>query len=107
MTKTTLTTGSFLTIVLFSLPIIGLAQDISNEQRNAYEARQHFNKQQSNHQNLLKRVSLQEQRVAEENARLDQLKADELAAKSALDQAKVNLDSKVNALNNVWELRDK
>lgn len=103
MTKATLLLAAFLTII--STPTV--AQDISNEQRNAYEARQAYNKKMSAHKNLLTRVSQQEKRINDEQTRLDQLKADEQKAMSELGQAKTNLDSKVNALNAIWELRDK
>lgn len=103
MTKTTLLLAACLTII----PIITVAQDITNEQRNAYEARQTYNKKMSVHQNLLTRVSQQQKRVNDEQTRLSQLKADEQSAMSELELAKANLDSKVNALNTVWELRDK
>jgi septal ring factor EnvC (AmiA/AmiB activator) len=83
-----------------------VAKDISNEQRNAYEARKAYNKNKSAYENLIKRVSQQEKRVADEQARLNQLKADEVAAKAKLDQSKQDLDEKVRALNEVWELRD-
>lgn len=94
-------------VSFYMLPSLAMAKDISNEQRNAYEARQEFNKKQSRHQNLLTRILQQEKRLQEEEARLDKLKSEEQVAKTELDQATVNLESKVNALNNVWELRNR
>lgn len=83
------------------------AQDISNEQRNAYEARKTFNKKASAHQSLSTRIAQQEKRVEEEQARLNKLISEEQAAKRELDQAKLDLENKVNKLNDVWELRDR
>lgn len=97
----------FIVILLSAFSLTALARDISNEQRNAYEARKEFNKKKSNHQNLLSRVSQQEKKVAEEQERLQTLRAEEATAKQALDQAKTNLDDKVEALNAVWDQRDR
>ncbi len=83
-----------------------VAKDISNEQRNAYEARKAYNKNKSAHENLITRITQQEKRVTDEQVRLNQLKADEVAAKAKLDQSKMDLDEKVRVLNEVWELRD-
>ncbi len=86
--------------------ITATAKDISNEQRNAYEARETFHKKKSAHDNLLKRIVQQEKRLEEEQARLNQLRTDEQSAKTELDQAKTNLDEKVDALNAVWGSRN-
>lgn len=91
-------------IVIFNST--AFAQDISNEQRNAYEARKTFNKKASAHQNLSTKISQQEKRVEEEQARLNKLVSEEQAAKRELDQAKLDLENKVNKLNDVWDLRD-
>lgn len=98
-----------ISLVFFTLLFshIAFAQDISNEQRNAYEARQIFNESKSAHESALNRLSNQEKRVAKEQSRLQQAIQEEQAAKSALAQSKANLDSKVDALNQVWDLRDK
>ncbi len=107
MTKTGLTVHSLLIAALLcSLSTVTLARDISNEQRNAYEARQVFNKKKSNHQNLLTRISQQEKRVSEEQERLSKLRDQEAAAKNELEQARINLDNKTNALNAVWDQRN-
>lgn len=95
------------TIALAFCSTTTLAQDISNEQRNAYEARQTLNEKKSAHESLVTRTAQQEKRVQIEQDRLAKLRTDQQAAKVELDQAEVDLDAKVNALNNVWDLRDK
>ncbi len=93
--------------VFFSLAALtATAKDISNEQRNAYEARETFHQKKSAHDNLLQRITQQEKRLEEEQARLNQLRSDEQSAKVELDQAKANLDEKVDALNAVWGTRN-
>jgi len=87
-------------------PTFASAQDISNEQRNAYEARAQYNKNKSSYNDIVVRLSQQEQRLAEEQERLNQLKAEESAAKSALEQSKIDLDEKVRILNDVWDSRN-
>lgn len=101
--------SSTISLILFTLLFSHMAftQDISNEQRNAYEARQMFNKSKSAYESASNRLSNQEKRVAEEQSRLDQARQEEQAAKTALEQSKANLDNKVDALNQVWDLRDK
>ena len=106
MTGQTLTINTLLIAFSFCmLPSLAMAQDITTEQRNAYEARKEYNKSQSNYQDLLTRISKQEERVAEEQARLTELQSQEIAAKTAVEQSKINLDSKVQRLNEVWDLR--
>ncbi|MFW5432616.1 MAG: hypothetical protein ACKE5M_05060 [Methylophilaceae bacterium] len=99
--KTTLIAISFCL-----LPSQAMAKDISNEQRNAYEARQQYNKNESNHRDLLKKISRQEKRVADEQARLNELQGEEVSAANKVNQSKVNLDAKVQKLNEVWDLRN-
>lgn len=102
------TNAKFLLAIL-SLCLISpfaTAKDITNEQRNAYDARKAYNKHKSAHENLLTRIADQEKRIADEQARLNQLKADEMTAKTKLDQSKTNLDEQVRILNDVWEQRD-
>jgi len=84
MSKKTLLLGALLIII----PAFTFAQDISNEQRNAYEARQAYNKKMSAHQNHLTQLSKQEKQVKEEQKRLGKLRADEQKLMSELDQAK-------------------
>lgn len=92
---------------LFSLSTCPVnAKDITNEQRNAYEARNLYNKNKSNHENLLTRISQQEKRIAEEQTKLNKLKAEEATAKTELDQSKADLEAKTKALDEVWDLRN-
>jgi len=108
MFRTTFTTASLLCVALLCIcSTVVSAKDISNEQRNAYEARETYNKKKSAHADLVKRISQQEKRLVEEQARLDKLKAEEQSAKAAVDQAKTDLENKVDALNAVWHLRNK
>lgn len=88
------------------IPSLAAAKDIQNEQRNAYEARVLYNKNQSSHEGLLTRISQQEQRVADAQARLDQLITEETTSKENLAQSKTDLDAKVRSLNDVWDLRN-
>ncbi len=103
----TITRALLITTLLSSFSSIALARDISNEQRNAYEARQAYNKQKSAHEALNQRVAVQEKHVAQAQEKLNQLRQEAQQAKAAEEQAKVNLENSVNALNAVWDLRDK
>lgn len=107
MIKPTLTTRSLLSVVILCCSTVTLAKDISNEQNNAYQARKLYNKNKSSHQDLLTRIQQQEKRVAEEQARLNDLKAKEVNAQTAVDQSKIDLDAKTQKLNEVWELRNR
>jgi len=101
-------TNTKLLLAIISLCLISpfaTAKDITHEQRNAYDARKLYNKNKSAHENLLKRIADQEKRLSDEQTRLNQLKADEAAAKAKLKQSKSNLDEQVRILNDVWELR--
>lgn len=102
---------STISALAFAIPLclttsLATAKDIQNEQRNAYEARVQYNKNKSSHQNLLTRISQQEQRAADAQARLDQLITEEATSKAALAQSKTDLAEKVRLLNEVWGLRD-
>ena len=83
------------------------AKDISNQQRNAYEARQEYNQNKSDYESLLVQISEQEKYLAQQQEKLDQLNAEKVSAKEKMDQSKQRLDSEVEALNNAWELRDR
>lgn len=87
------------------IPSLAAAKDIQNEQRNAYEARELYNKNQSSHEGLLTRISQQEQRVADAQAQLDKLITEEATSKAALAQSKTDLEAKVRSLNDVWDSR--
>lgn len=74
-----------------------LARDISNEQRAASDARNRYNSAKSNDDNLGKQIAAQEKRVADE----------QVEAKTELENAKADLDVKVNTLEKVWDERNK
>ncbi len=83
------------------------ARDISSEQNRAREARKTYQQKRSNYDNLSMQLKRQEQVVADEQTRLDSLKANHSTAKSELGNAKVDLDTKVQQLNDVWHERNR
>lgn len=87
------------------IPNITLAKDIINEQRQAYQARERYNDNKSDYENLLRQIAKQEKHVNEEQEKLNQLKKDEVAARLKLDQSKADLDAKTQRLNEVWDSR--
>ncbi|MGB4812302.1 MAG: hypothetical protein WBP13_07470 [Methylophilaceae bacterium] len=94
-----------LLLVTFALP--SLARDISNEQRAASEARDRYNDATSNEAKLSKQVAEQEKRIAEDQSRLKELQ-DKLATnKSEAENAKADMDAKVEALERAWPDRNK
>jgi len=82
------------------------AQDISAQQRAAYEARKAYNRSQSEYHDLQTRIKDQERHIINAQEELDELKSREAAAQAKAEQAKMKLDEKQKALNDVWELRD-
>ncbi len=84
-----------------------LARDISNEQRAASEARDTYNNAVAHEADLGKQIADQEKRVATEQARLKDLQDKQAANKSAVDNAKVDLEAKVQALEKAWPERNK
>ncbi len=94
-----------ITALLFTVPI-AIAKDISNAQRDAYEARETFNDNKSNYKNISTRLTQQQKRVAEEQKKLEQLISEQATAKSKLDESKVDLDRKVKILNEAWGSRN-
>lgn len=86
-------------------PAIAEAKDITNEQRQAYEARKRYIDNKSDYEKLLRNISKQEEHVAEEQEKLEQLKKDEVAAKAKLEQSKADLEVKNQQLNDVWDSR--
>ena len=97
-------------LILLSLCLIvsvsSHAKDITNQQRNAYEARQEYNQNKSDYESLLVQISEQERYLAKQQQKLDQLNADKVSAKEKLDQSKQRLDAEVKALNRAWDERD-
>lgn len=93
-----------LTLSLSALP--ASAKNISQEQNDAYQARETYHQNKSKLQSLTGSIAQQEVRVANEQAKLDALKAEQTAAQHALTQSKADLDAKVERLNAVWDERD-
>ena len=83
------------------------ARDINVEQHNASEARKQYNSAKENYESLSKQISTIEQHIAEQQAKLDQLKSEQATAQVNLDNAKINLDQKVEILERAWEERNK
>jgi peptidoglycan hydrolase CwlO-like protein len=92
-------------VVTTVLPFSANARDIKNEQREAYEARKQYNSKKSNHENLLSRISKQEEHVKKQQEKLNQLRTEEVSARKDVEQSKANLEAKTKALNDVWDLR--
>lgn len=83
------------------------ARDISKEQRAASDARERYNAAVSDDATLSKQVADQEKRVATEQARLQELQEKQAQQKSTVENAKADLDAKVQILESVWEERNK
>jgi hypothetical protein len=90
-------------ILSSSLP----ARDISSEQRNASAARKQYDEANSEYDAATQRLNEQEKFVAQEQTRLMELQDKQRDAKINLEKAKSELDIRDNALNDVWEERDK
>ena len=101
-------TLAFFIITLTSLThSIAFARDINVEQHNASEARDRYNKAQANYESLSKQISTLEQHIAEQQAKLNELKNKQSATQTEIDQAKIDLDNKIEILNRAWEERNK
>jgi peptidoglycan hydrolase CwlO-like protein len=100
-----------LTFFIFSLSsfthAIAFARDINVEQHNASEARDRYNKAQANYESVSKQISTLEQHIAEQQAKLNELKSKQSATQTEIDQAKMDLDNKIEILNKAWEDRNK
>lgn len=96
-------------LVLFSLifSTTTLARDISNEQRAASKARDTYNNAVAHEADLGKQIADQEKRVATEQARLKDLQDKQAANISAIENARVDLEAKVQALEKAWPERNK
>jgi peptidoglycan hydrolase CwlO-like protein len=103
--KTALTVFTLSIISVLSSP--ALARDINVEQHNASEARKEYNNAKDNYDSITKQISTIEQHIAEQQAKLDQLKNEQANAQTNVDNAKVNLDQKVEILERAWEERNK
>ena len=84
-----------------------LARDIGVEQRAASTARDEYNQAKSDAADNVQKISAQEKRVADEQARLKQLQDNQTATNTRLEKAKTDLDAKEKALEQVWGERNK
>ena len=71
-----------------------LARDIGVEQRAASTARDEYNQAKSDVADNVQKISAQEKRVADEQARLKQLQDNQTATNTRLEKAKTDLDAK-------------
>ncbi len=84
-----------------------VARDISNEQRAASQARDRYNNAVANDKNLALQIAEQEKRVANEQARLNELRNKQTESKALLESTQLELDEKVKTLENAWGERNK
>lgn len=84
-----------------------LARDIGAEQRAASAARDEYNQAKSDTADNTQKISTQQKRVADEQARLKQLQDNQTAANARLDKAKADLEAKEKALEKAWDERNK
>ena len=84
-----------------------IARDISAQQRAASSARDEYNQAKSDAGKNAQNISAQEKRVVDEQVRLKQLQANQIADNAKLDKAKANLESKEKTLEKAWEERNK
>ena len=101
----------FIPFLLIALSVAisstALARDIGLEQRAASAARDEYNQANSDAADNVQKISAQEKRVADEQARLNQLQDNQTAANARLEKAKADLEAKEKALEQVWGERNK
>lgn len=101
----------FIPFLLFGLSVAisstAFARDIGVEQRAASDARDEYNQAKSDTADNVQKISAQEKRVADEQARLKQLQDNQTATNARLEKAKADLDAKEKALEQVWPERNK
>ena len=101
----------FIPLLLIGLSVAisstALARDIGVEQRAASAARDEYNQEKSDAADNTQKISVQEKRVADEQARLKQLQDNQTTANARLEKAKADLDAKEKALEQVWPERNK
>ena len=101
----------FIPFLLIALSVAtsstALARDIGVEQRAASAARDEYNQAKSDAADNVQKISAQEKRVADEQARLKQLQDNQTAANARLDKAKADLEAKEKALEKAWDERNK
>lgn len=94
----------FLMGCLLALP--GWAKDVATEQYNATQARKHYLEIREEYAALVAQAEAQAQRVAQEQARLDQLRNAQQAAKVRMDEAQARMKERQVALDKAWNNRN-
>jgi len=79
-----------------------MAKDVATEQYNASVAREQYNDARSEYESVTELAEAQAGRVAQEQARLDELRKRQKAAKARLDIAKGKLKQREQALDKAW-----
>jgi len=79
-----------------------LAKDVATEQYNVSVARKQYNDARSEYEVITEMAEAQAVRVAQEQARLDELGKRQKAAKASLDIAKGKLKQREQALDKAW-----
>ena len=88
---------------LFSVP--AWAKDVVTEQYNATQARQRYLDSRDQYETLTAKVEAQAQRVAQEQARLDELRKGQQAAKVRKDESQARMKERQEALQKAWNNR--
>jgi hypothetical protein len=92
--------------IAFMLGVIAapplMAKDVATEQYNVSVAREHYNDVRSEYESVTEMAEAQAKRVAQEQARLDELRKQQKAAKARLDTAKGKLKQRELALDTAW-----
>ena len=96
-----------LLLLSFSFTLPAVARDISMEQTSASAARNEMENAQADYDEATQRISDQEKRVAQDQALLKEQQEKQAAAKIRLENAKVDLDKKLQVLDKAWEVRDR
>jgi predicted nucleic acid-binding Zn-ribbon protein len=93
----------FLTGCLLALPAWG--KDVATEQYNATQARKHYLQARDEYETLTRQADAQAQRVAQEQARLEDLRKRQQAAKAEMDGANTKMKERHGALEKAWNSR--
>jgi len=93
----------FLMGCLFVVP--AWAKDVATEQYNATQARQRYLDSRDQYETLTAQAEAQAQRVAQEQARLDELRKGQQAAKVRMDEAQARMKERQEALQKAWNNR--
>lgn len=98
-----------LTLLLLGLGLASTvsARDITMEQTSASAARNEMENAQADYDEVTQRISDQEKRIAQDQAFLKEQQEKQAAAKIRLENAKIELDKKLQVLDKAWEVRDR